>query len=97
MSSSEKVIVTIRGSVTPSVALPRGAERTVLLTPKVQRLIDRGYVTVTKREVIAPLPPAPPAYSASRQAWADFLNGLGYAVPDTATRAELIDLWETSA
>ena len=52
---------------------------------------------MTKREVVTPLPPAPPAYSASRQAWADFLNGLGYAVPVTATRAELIDMWETSA
>jgi hypothetical protein len=54
MSSSEQpvVVVTIEGSTTPSVVLARGVQRTVRLTPTVQRLIDRGYVIVMKREVL---------------------------------------------
>jgi hypothetical protein len=53
MSSSDPVVVvTIQGSATPSVVLARGVQRTVRLTPTVQRLIDRGYVTVTAREVL---------------------------------------------
>lgn len=54
MSSSEPVVVvTIEGSLTPSVILPTGAQRTVRLTPSVQRLIDRGFVTVTNRETLS--------------------------------------------
>lgn len=56
MSSSKKVVVTIEGSVNPSVVLPRGARRTVVLTPRVQRLIDRGYVVVIERHAVKPLP-----------------------------------------
>lgn len=52
MSSSE-VIVTITGSITPSVVLPKGETRTVALTPRIQRLIDRGYVTELARHEIA--------------------------------------------
>lgn len=55
MSSSEPVVVvTIEGSLTPSVILPTGAQRTVRLTPAVQGLINRGFVTVMNREVITP-------------------------------------------
>lgn len=53
-SSEPQVVVTIVGSPTPSVILPRGQSRTVVLTPRVQRLIDRGFVTVTERSEIAP-------------------------------------------
>lgn len=53
MSSSDPVVVvTIQGSTTPSVVLARGEQRTVRLTPTVQRLIDRGYVTVTSRTTL---------------------------------------------
>lgn len=52
-SSSEVVLVTIEGSLTPSVLLPTGEQRTVRLTETVQRLISRGFVTVTNREVIS--------------------------------------------
>lgn len=52
MSSSEVVVVTIEGSLTPSEILPRGVRRTVRLTPTVQDLIDRGFVTVTERRVV---------------------------------------------
>ena len=58
-SSEPVVIVTIEGSLTPSVVLPRGETRTVQLTPRIQRLIDGGFVTVTARTEIAPTPPAP--------------------------------------
>jgi len=45
-------VVTIQGSTTPSVVLARGEQRTVRLTPTVQRLIDRGYVIVTSRTIL---------------------------------------------
>lgn len=47
-------IVTIEGSLTPSVGLARGERRTCQLTEHVQRLIDRGYVTVVKTEYVPP-------------------------------------------
>lgn len=94
--SSSKTIVTIVGSITPSVILPRGEERTVLLTPRVQRLIDRGYVTVTKREEIAAPRTEPPPRFGTKQAWIDFLTDQGYEIPPNATRAELLDMWDAS-
>lgn len=43
--------VTIEGSrITPSDKLPAGVQSTVLLTDRVQRLIDRGFVVVISRE-----------------------------------------------
>ena len=54
MSSSRQVRVTIEGSVTPSVILPRGQRRTVMLTDRIQRLIDRGFVVVISREEVTP-------------------------------------------
>lgn len=57
-SSESNVIVTIEGSITPCVALKRGESRTVQLTPKIQRLIDRGFVVVTQRHEIASSKPA---------------------------------------
>lgn len=41
--------VTIEGSLSPSVNLPRGERRRVQLTPEVQRGIDRGYYVVVER------------------------------------------------
>ena len=55
MSSSELItVVTIEGSATPSQLLPRGQQQTVRLTSVVHALIDRGFVTVTDRQVISP-------------------------------------------
>jgi len=56
MSSSDEpiTVVTIVGSATPSQLLPRGQQQTVRLTSVVQALIDRGFVTVTDRQVISP-------------------------------------------
>lgn len=48
--------VTIEGSLTPSVVLPRGERRTVALTDRVQRLIDRGFVILIEDESDAPEP-----------------------------------------
>ena len=53
MSTEGITVVTIVGSATPSQLLPRGEERTVRLTSVVQSLIDRGFVTVTDRQVIS--------------------------------------------
>ncbi|KAB7761179.1 hypothetical protein [Mycolicibacterium mucogenicum] len=51
--------VTIEGSrITPTDKLLAGHQRTVLLTPDVQNLIDRGFVFVVHREE---LPDAAPA------------------------------------
>lgn len=55
MSSTEDsiVLVTLEGSVTPCVVLARGARCMVRLTPKVQRLIDRGFVVEVDRQVLS--------------------------------------------
>ena len=54
--SSSKVVVTIRGGLMPSVVLARGETRTVALTPRIQRLIDKGWVEEVSRQVIKPAP-----------------------------------------
>jgi hypothetical protein len=41
--------VTIEGSQTPSVELKRGHRRTVRMTPRIQRLVDKGFVIVVSR------------------------------------------------
>lgn len=40
------ISVTVEGSILPCTELPRGERRTVALTERVQRLIDRGYFTL---------------------------------------------------
>jgi len=40
----------------PSVVLARGETRTVALTPRIQRLIDKGWVEEVSRQVIKPAP-----------------------------------------
>lgn len=37
-------LITIEGSHTPSVELPRGERRTVVRTERIDRLIARGYI-----------------------------------------------------
>ena len=47
MSSSKKPkVVTIRGTLTPCVELPRGETCTLTLTDRIQVLIDSGFVEV---------------------------------------------------
>lgn len=90
--------VTIEGSITPSAVLARGERRTVRLTERVQRLIDRGFVVVvgeaaelTPSEVHADTeanadsssdPEVAPAGNASREVWARFLESKGVTFPD---------------
>lgn len=52
MSSASKTVVTIEGSVTPSVVLPRGERKTVVLTSRIQKLIDRGFVNVVTQHTV---------------------------------------------
>lgn len=47
--------VTIEGSATPSAILGRGQRRTVAYTPRIKRLIARGFVVV-----VDDTPPSPP-------------------------------------
>ncbi|UOW93007.1 hypothetical protein SEA_CAIB_23 [Gordonia phage CaiB] len=88
--------VTIEGSrLHPTDLLASGEKRTVALTDRVQRLIDRGYVVVIEDESDAPEPadapngtpastePTAPKRSASRDEWAAFLDGLDPAVEFT--------------
>lgn len=49
-------IVTIRGSLTPSVVLKRDQFKTVQLTERVQRLIDRGFVEVVETHEVDDVP-----------------------------------------
>ena len=75
MSSSSKVVVTIQGSVTPSVVLPRGETKTVVLTPRIQKLIDRGFVTVVEKHSVKPLPKKTPAKKPAAKTVPSFDNG----------------------
>lgn len=98
MSNSR--VVTITGSLTPSAALPRGETRTVILTDRIQKLIDKGYVTVTEQPevpVIAPVPATvlPPSKKATKAVWKAFLNAQQFEVPEDASRADMIDVWES--
>ena len=109
MSSSEPVeIVTIVGSHTPSVILPRGETRTVAMTPRIRKLIDRGFVVVTASYTVpAPVTVTPalpehdetftvtPAMTATKAAWQEFLTGQGIAWEHGDTKAELIGRWDT--
>jgi len=52
-------IVTIEGSILPSADLPRGERMTVVLTEKVQKRIDRGYVDVIETRETGDEAPAP--------------------------------------
>lgn len=38
--------VTIEGSVTPSVNLPRGQRTTVEMTPTIAKMVERGFVNI---------------------------------------------------
>lgn len=101
--------VTIEGSITPSAVLARGQRRTVRMTDRIQRLIDRGYVVLvedsaglTDTELVADAAAAAdssedlevaPAGNASRELWAQFLTGQGIEFTDEYGRDDLIALW----
>lgn len=67
----------------------RGDEVRLSRTAEVQQMIDKALV-----EVVEDYTPSPPARSASRQAWADYLTANGVKVHPQATRRMLIDQWE---
>ncbi|UJE15676.1 hypothetical protein SEA_LIGMA_21 [Gordonia phage Ligma] len=100
--------VTIEGSIQPSDQLARGERRTVALTPRVQRLIDRGFVIVVDdadTEPSAPAPVDPPAddtgapkLNASREDWAAHLDAQDPPIEytDDDGRDDLVRLWQGS-
>lgn len=91
--------VTIEGSDTPSVYYPRGVRAEVQRTPHIERLIAGGFVNVIDDEGHAepaplPEPVKPPAKSASRDDWAEFLAEHTDVVTEGLARAELIAAYE---
>lgn len=98
--------VTIEGSLTPCTELGRGERRTVALTERVQRLIDRGYFNVVAYHEIetvgevATLPgddsaeiPSEPAEDSLKGVWQAWLDYKGVWYPTDATKADLIAAW----
>lgn len=96
--------VTIEGSITPSAALGRGQRRTVRMTDRVQKLIDKGFVILVE-EAAEELPlhhyadaaaaadspmklDSPPGLNASREHWARWLTANHVAYPDGADRPD---------
>lgn len=99
--------VTIEGSLTPCSELRTGERRTVQLTERVQRLIDRGFVVLVKtaaprRPVGKPVQSAAdvpyragePAWSASRDEWAAFVIANGQLVVAADMKGDIIHRWQ---
>lgn len=67
----------------------RGDEVTVMRDAYVNKLIDRGMVTV-----VEDYEPVEPGRNASRALWVSFLEAQGYSVHPQETRRDLIDRWD---
>lgn len=102
------ISVTVEGSILPCTELARGERRTVALTERVQRLIDRGYFTLIEThadpddvvEVEAlpggdDTPPVPtePGEDDLKADWKAWLDHKGVWYPDAATKPQLIAAW----
>lgn len=75
----------------------RGDVATVSLTEFVQSWVDRGWVRVVSRRASAPAPvDEAPAGNASKKKWREFLEGRGVDIPEGATRADMIELWDAA-
>ncbi|WAB09199.1 hypothetical protein SEA_LITTLEMUNCHKIN_23 [Gordonia phage LittleMunchkin] len=98
--------VTIEGSLSPSTELARGERRTVALTDRVQRLVDRGFVIIVdEHDEPADAPEAnpdqlnelvEPKANASRPKWAEWLSHKGIDYTDDHTRDDLVGIWQAS-
>lgn len=100
--------VTIEGSLTPCSELRTGQRRTVQLTERVQRLIDRGFVVVVKAATRPPKPvgkpvqsaadvpyrAGEPAWSADRDVWAAFVISKGQQVVAADSKGDIIHRWQ---
>lgn len=100
--------VLVEGSSSPCVHLARGEQRTYVLTPDVQRKIDRGYFIVLRtwepEGVSAPESveetdddvDGAPRRNATREEWYEFVTALDppIAVWEGATRTEIQQLWD---
>src|SRR5690606_20485032 len=104
--------VTIEGSVTPSVLLPRGHRMTIERTEVIDKMMRRGFGVVVEEHTPAPViasitdvvtmadvatEPAPvPARNASREVWAAFLVEEGVPHEIGAPRDALIAAWDAA-
>lgn len=92
--------ITIEGSITPAAGLARGERREVQDSDEVRRYVELGFANVVDDEghiEPAPLPEPvkPPAKSASRSDWAEFLGEYtDVPVTDDRTRDELVGDFE---
>lgn len=105
--------VTIEGSLTPCVELPTGEQKTVTWTPRIDSLVEKGFIVIVADSGETPAQDAPepeaeveddedddiepPANNASRVAWANFLASQNISVPEDATRDNLIHLWQQAS
>ena len=95
--------LTIEGSLTPSAFLARGERRTVQRTPRIDRMVHKGFVVVVDAHdddepaepaEVMPTPVKAPAKSASREDWAEFLAAHTDVVTEGRTRDQLIGDYE---
>ncbi|MBV9871739.1 MAG: hypothetical protein JO214_14055 [Frankiaceae bacterium] len=92
--------ITIEGSLTPSARLARGERRDVQDSDEVRKFVADGFAVVVNEETgeveapPAPEPAKPPAKSASRDDWAEFLAEHTDVVTEGRTRDQLVGDYE---
>jgi hypothetical protein len=101
--------VIIEGTLTPAAGvLERGERKTVAFTPRIQRLVEGGFVKVVEHldgpledELVGDQDPGdegltdtpqPPAKNASRDDWSTFLESQNIEAGER-TRDELVQAW----
>jgi hypothetical protein len=98
--------VTVEGSLTPSNWLATGKRVTVQLTPRIERLIAKGFLLLIATDAApkkaaqsvadAPYRAGEPAWNALRDEWARFVIAHGQVVVASDTKGDIIHRWQAS-
>jgi hypothetical protein len=93
-------VVTVEGSLTPSNVLATGKRMTVQLTPRIERLIAKGFLILISSDAKAAesvqgaYRAGEPAWSDDRDVWAAFVIGHDQPVVAADTKGDIIHRWQ---